>query len=74
MKYPIIIEQAEENLSAYSPDFPGCAGVGDTIEEARNSIIEAIQIQIEELIAEQQEIPQPTAIVEYVEVPLTQAQ
>ena len=73
MRYTIIIEQAEGNLSAYSPDFPGCAGVGDTVEEARNSIIEAIEIQIEELVAEQQEIPQPKAIVEYVELPLPQA-
>ncbi len=72
MRYTIIIEQAEGNLSAYSPDFPGCAGVGDTVEEARNSIIEAIEIQIEELVAEQQEIPQPKAIVEYVELPLPQ--
>lgn len=72
MKYTIIIEQAEDNLSAYSPDFPGCAGVGDTVQEARNSIIEAMQIQIEEMLEQQQEIPQPTTIVEQIELPLPQ--
>lgn len=65
MKYPIIIEQADGNLSAYCPDFPGCAGVGDTVEEAKESIIGAIEIQIEEMTADGLEIPQPTAIIDY---------
>lgn len=73
MKYPIIIEQAEGNLSAYCPDFPGCAGVGNTLEEARNSIIEAIKIQIEEMIQDKQTIPQPTAVVEYIELATTKS-
>ena len=65
MNYPIIIEQAEGNYSAYCPDFPGTAGVGDTVEEARNSIIEAVKIQIEEMIEDNLSVPQPKAIVQY---------
>lgn len=63
--YPIIIEQAEGNYSAYCPDFPGTAGVGDTVEEARNSIIEAVKIQIEEMAEDNLAVPQPTTIIEY---------
>ena len=65
MNYPIIIERAEGNYSAYCPDFPGTAGVGNTIEEARNIIIEAVQIQIEEMVEDNLSVPQPTAVVEY---------
>lgn len=65
MNYSIIIEQAQGNYSAYCPDFPGTAGVGDTVEEARNSVIEAVQIQIEEMAEDNLAVPQPKAIVQY---------
>jgi hypothetical protein len=32
-RYPVIIEQSGTGFSAYSPDVPGCAAVGDSIEE-----------------------------------------
>ena len=32
-RFLIVIENAGENFSAYSPDLPGCVATGDTREE-----------------------------------------
>ena len=34
-QYPIVIEPTSTGFSAYSPDVPGCAAAGDTVEETR---------------------------------------
>jgi predicted RNase H-like HicB family nuclease len=36
-RYPVIIEQTTTGYSAYSPDVPGCAAIGDTPEETRSN-------------------------------------
>ncbi len=35
MRYLIIIEKAESNYAAYSPDVPGCVATGKTIQEVK---------------------------------------
>ena len=42
MRYAVVIEKGERNYSAYVPDLPGCVSVGDTLEEAKAEIREAI--------------------------------
>ena len=37
-KYLIIIEKAETNFSAYSPNLPGCVATGKTREEAEEQM------------------------------------
>lgn len=68
MKYAIIIEKAENNYGAYSPDIPGCIATGDTIEETLKQIKEAIEFHFEGLKEEGLPIPQPVTRCEYVEV------
>lgn len=48
-KFRIIIERAETNFSAYSPDLPGCIATGKTREEAQEQMYEAIAFHIEGL-------------------------
>lgn len=67
-KYLIVIEKADNNYSAYSPDLPGCAAAGDTVEETRRLILEAIEMHIKGLQEDGLPIPQPAAIGEYVTV------
>jgi predicted RNase H-like HicB family nuclease len=43
----IVIEDAGENYSAYSPDLPGCVATGATRDETERRIGEAIQLHIE---------------------------
>ena len=68
MRYAIVIEKAEGNYGAYVPDLPGCVAIGDTIEETRREIREAIEFHIEGMSADGLAIPAPTSHVVYVEV------
>jgi predicted RNase H-like HicB family nuclease len=68
MRYAVVIEQAENNYSAYVPDLPGCVATGNTIAETEQAIREAIEFHIEGLREDGAAIPQPTSRVDYVEV------
>jgi len=68
MKYAVIVEKAENNYSAYSPDVPGCGATGKTEEEALRMIKEAIEFHIEGLREDGLPVPQPNTICEYVEI------
>ena len=68
MRYAIVIEKAEGNYSAYVPDLPGCVAIGDSFEETRREIQEAIAFHLEGMRADGLAIPAPTSHVAYVEV------
>ncbi|MBE7525835.1 type II toxin-antitoxin system HicB family antitoxin [candidate division WWE3 bacterium] len=69
MRYAIVVEKAGNNYSAYVPDLPGCVATGSTIEETERKIREAIELHIEGMMEDGLPIPQPTSIVQYIEVP-----
>jgi predicted RNase H-like HicB family nuclease len=68
MKYLIVIEETANGYSAYSPDLPGCASVGGTIEETERNMREAIELQVSGLRAEGLSVPRPTTRSSYVEI------
>jgi predicted RNase H-like HicB family nuclease len=68
MRYAVVIEQAENNYSAYVPDLPGCVATGRNIAETERAIREAIEFHIEGLREDGAAIPKPTSRVDYVEV------
>jgi len=68
MRYAIIIEKAQNNYSAYAPDVPGCAATGATIEETIAQITEALEFHFEGLREDNEPIPQPSTLCEYVEL------
>jgi predicted RNase H-like HicB family nuclease len=59
-KYTIIIEKTNTGYSAYVPDLPGCITVGDTIDQVKDHMKEAIQLYIEELKLMGKKIPEPS--------------
>lgn len=67
-KYLILIEEAEGNYSAYSPDLPGCVATGDDIDEVKQNMKEAIELHLEGLREEEMAIPGPKTIADYVAV------
>jgi predicted RNase H-like HicB family nuclease len=69
MEYMVIIEKGEDSYGAYVPDLPGCVAVGDTREEVRLLIEEAITLHIEMLREDGLPIPQPHSVSEFVAVP-----
>ncbi len=68
MRYAVVIEKGERNYSAYVPDLPGCVSVGDTLEEARAEIREAIEFHLEGMREDGLPIPKPSSWAGYVEV------
>jgi predicted RNase H-like HicB family nuclease len=68
MRYAVVIEKSKSNYSAYVPDLPGCIATGSTIEETEASIREAIAFHLEGMREDQQSIPEPTSLVEYVSI------
>ncbi|MCK4646153.1 MAG: type II toxin-antitoxin system HicB family antitoxin [Candidatus Aminicenantes bacterium] len=67
-KYLVIIEKADGNFSAYSPDLPGCVATGTTIKETLSRMKDAIQFHIKGLNREGLAIPEPSAKIKYVEI------
>ncbi len=68
MRYAVVIEKGERNYSAYVPDLPGCVSVGDTLEEVKAEIREAIEFHLEGMREDGEPIPPPSSWAEYVEV------
>jgi predicted RNase H-like HicB family nuclease len=66
--YPVVIEKTGTGYSAYSPDVPGCAAVGDTEDEIRRNFQEALESHFEAMRMVGQPIPEPSSAVGYVEV------
>mgnify|MGYP001301576853 CR=1 FL=1 len=73
MRYLVIIEQAEHNLSAYVPDLPGCVAVGDTRDELLTRIREAIEFHLQGMREDGDPIPAPNSDPAWVDVALTAA-
>ena len=67
-RYPIVIEKTGTGYSAYSPDVPGCAAVGDTEEETRSSFQEALALHFELMREIGEPIPEPQSSVDYVTI------
>ena len=68
VKYAVIFERAQNNWAAYVPDLPGCMTTGQTLEETRMNIREAIQGHLETLRAFGGKIPEPASLAGEVEI------
>lgn len=69
MRYAIVIEKGDRNYSAYVLDLPGCVATGDTIQDVKSQIQSAIEFHIEAMIADGLDMPAPSSVVTYVDVP-----
>ena len=67
-RYPLVIEKTSTGYSAYSPDVPGCAAVGDTEEETRQNFQDALTAHFQALRELGEPIPESSSSVDYVEV------
>ena len=60
--YPITVEREGRKYWAYSEDFPGVYGLGNSIEEAKASILESMKLYIEECRASHRAIPRARTV------------
>ena len=50
MRYAIVIEREGASFGAYVPDLPGCVAIGESEDEVRQLIREAIEFHLEGLM------------------------
>lgn len=68
MRYAVVIEQANDNYSAYVPDLPGCVTTGMTVAEVERNIKEAVALHLDGLREDGLPVPAPSTLVEYLEL------
>ena len=66
MQYAMIIEKGERNYSAYLPDLPGCVTTGNTLEEVKQRMSEAVELHLRGMREDSSPIPEPS-LVDYIE-------
>ncbi|MDW8269648.1 MAG: type II toxin-antitoxin system HicB family antitoxin [Anaerolineae bacterium] len=57
-RFLIVVEKANGNYSAYSPDLPGCVATGKTREEVTRHMHEAIEMHIRGLLEDNLPMPE----------------
>ncbi len=67
-RFLVVIEKANKNYSAYSPDLLGCVATGATREEAEKNMYEAIEMHIQGLLEDNLPIPESKSFAEYVAI------
>lgn len=67
-RFLVVIEKANGNYSAYSPDLPGCVATGETREEAERNMHEAIQMHVQGLLEDNLPVPESQAFAEYIAI------
>ena len=69
-EYLVVIEHEGDSWGAYCPDLPGVGVVGDSQEEVKELIREAVGFHLENLRKAGEPIPRPSAVgTSLVEVP-----
>ena len=67
-RYLIIVEKANANFSAYSPDLPGCIATGKTQADVTRNMHDAIEMHLQGLREDNLPIPESAGVAEYVTV------
>ncbi len=67
-RFLVVIEKADGNYSAYSPDLPGCVATGATREEAEQNMHDAVVMHINGLVEDSLPIPESSSFAEYIAV------
>lgn len=68
-RFLVVIEKANGNYSAYSPDLPGCVATGATRQKAEVNMHQAMEMHVRGLIEDGLPVPEPQAFAEYIAIP-----
>jgi predicted RNase H-like HicB family nuclease len=68
MRYLVVIEKGPTSYGAHVPDLPGCVAVGETEEEARILIREAVELHLDSLREHGEKVPPPSYRAEVIEI------
>ena len=66
MRFPVVLHTDDGvRFGVTVPDLPGCFSAGDTLDEALDSVVEAIDLHLEGLIEAGGDIPVPRRMAEH---------
>ena len=68
-RFLVIIEKANGNFSAYSPDLPGCVATGKTRAQAERNMHAAMKLHLQGMLEDHLPIPKAQSSAEYMVVP-----
>jgi predicted RNase H-like HicB family nuclease len=71
--YTVVIESDGRTFSAYVPDLPGCVTAGDSEDDVRRLIKEAIEFHLEGMIEDGEVIPEPSTRIAVTQVNVASA-
>ena len=60
--FAAVIEKDEDGYYAFCPERQGCHTSGDTFEEARTNLVDAIRLHVEDRLADGEEIKAPESV------------
>jgi len=55
--FTVVIEPDETGYHVFVPALPGCHSFGDTVEEAKMNILEAIEAHVESMLEDDEPVP-----------------
>lgn len=61
-RFSAVIEKDENGYYAFCPELQGCYTSGQTFEEARANLADAIRLHVEDRLAEGEEIKTPESV------------
>ncbi len=68
-RFLVVVEKADGNYSAYSPDLPGCVATGKTRDQVTRNMHEAIAMHVRGLLEDKLSVPPARSFAEYVAIP-----
>ena len=68
VRYMVVFERGDTSWGAHVPDLPGCVAVGESRDEVRRLIREAIELHIDGLKHDGLPVPAPSSEGEFVDV------
>jgi predicted RNase H-like HicB family nuclease len=68
MRYLVVYEKSPTGWGAYAPDLPGLGAAGNTLDEVKGLIREAIEFHLEGMRQHGDPVPTPSATTDYITV------
>lgn len=57
----VVYEKGRKNYGGFAPDVPGCISLGDTLDEIRANLLEALQLYMDTAAELGYPLPEPTS-------------
>jgi predicted RNase H-like HicB family nuclease len=57
----VVYEKGKKNYGGFAPDVPGCISLGDTLDEIRTNLHEALQLYMDTVVELGYPVPEPTS-------------